>query len=657
MLMWALSVSLAVAAMVLLAIGSDGLLSDRPADLFSGLGGTSFVLLSLTYATVGMTIARRVPDNPIGIVFCVAGLVTAVNLVTWQYTIVGLYTTHQLPGTTSAMVVNGFVGEQNAGWMALSLLLFPHGRVSSRRARAALAVAIAGLALLVVAGAFTPGAYDPPFSALSNPIGFGSRGLFEAINIVAWLLVLAGLGAGTAALVVRRRRARGIERRQLELVLLVGSIAAGVTAALMSSWLFWPEGALPVRMAVLGFVFAAFPLAVGAAILRRGLYGIEVAINRTLVYGSVTLLLAGAFAGTALVLGTALGRGSPVVAAVATLVAATAFRPLRARMQDLVDRRFNRARYDAVQRMAAFLEALRSGHAAPEEVESLLRELAGDPTLELRFFESGLYVDAQGAAPSSVSGRVKVPIERDGQPLGQVVHAPLGEEQAVLLRRLVEAGGLAIEIVRLRVELRRRLAEVEASRARIVEAGNAERRRIERDLHDGAQQRLVSIGLDLRHAQHRLGPSGEILDRAVDEITYAIAELRELASGLPPSQLDAGLGPALRELAGRAPLPVSVEATGERFSTGVEAAAYFIACEGLTNAIKHARATSVVMSASRTNGSLVVRVSDDGVGGAREQAGSGLSGLRDRVAAHGGSFEVRSGGPGTTLVAELPCGS
>ena len=187
-------------------------------------------------------------------------------------------------------------------------------------------------------------------------------------------------------------------------------------------------------------------------------------------------------------------------------------------------------------------------------------------------------------------GRVTVPIERDGQPLGQVVHAPLGEEQSLLLRRLVEAGGLAIEIVRLRVELRRQLAEVEASRARIVEAGNAERRRIERDLHDGAQQRLVSIGLDLRHAQHKLGPVGrDARPRGgrdhVRDRRAARARLRAAAVAAR-RRARAGVAGARRPRAAAG----LVEATGERFSTGVEAAAYFIACEGLTNAIKHAQA-------------------------------------------------------------------
>ena len=194
----------------------------------------------------------------------------------------------------------------------------------------------------------------------------------------------------------------------------------------MATWLVWPQGSLPVRIAVLGLAFASFPAAAGVAILRRGLYGIDVAINRTLVYGSVTVVLAVVFAATTLLLGTALGRGSAWPTAAATLAVAVAFRPLRARVQDAVDRRFNRARYDALRRMAGFLEDLRGGRAAPEGVQALLRELLADPRLELRFLlpESELYVDAGGAAVDDRPGddRERVPIERAGQPLGLVLY-------------------------------------------------------------------------------------------------------------------------------------------------------------------------------------------------------------------------------------------
>jgi len=225
---------------------------------------------------------------------------------------------------------------------------------------------------------------------------------------------------------------------------------------------------------------------------------------------------------------------------------------------------------------------------------------------------------------------------------------------------VIEAAGLAIEVARLRVEVRRQLAEVEESRARIVAAGDEERRRLERDLHDGAQQQLVSIGLALRHVQAELpptSPQARALDTTVAALSSAIDDLRELARGVRPGGLDDGLARALRELASRSPLHANVETTDERFDARLETAAYFVASEALANAAKHARASNVLVRAARSNGSLIVSVSDDGVGGAAPSLGSGLAGITDRVAALGGRVTVASPpGSGTVVTAELPCG-
>ncbi len=663
-LMWGLCVALAVPTAVLLVIGPDEVL---PSDIFAGAGGAAFLLLALTFASVGVLVATRVPGNNVGWVFCLTGFASVVQLLAWQYADVGLHPVGRLPAAAAVATLNTVIGEETAGLLGLSLLLFPDGRLPSRRWRPACAGLLIGMAMLVVADTFRPGAYDQPFAAASNPFGIpGSVDVMNALDVVGWLFVVVGIGSGAAALVVRRRRAYGIERRQLELVLAVGAVAATGAALLMASWLIWPHGGLELRMAVLGVCFATFPLAAGFAILRRGLYGIEVVVNRTLVYGSVTTLLAGVFALTTVVIGILLGRGSAWAAAGATAAVALLFHPVRTRMQDAVDRHFSRARFDALQRMAAFLDELRAGRAAPEQIEPLLRELVADPSLELRFIlpDSPQDVDAHAAAVFDRAGdaRERLPIERGNQPVALVLYdRSIAERQ--LLRRVVEAGGLAIEIARLHVELRRQLAQVEESRARIVTAANEERRRIERDLHDGAQQRLVSIGLALRHAQHELGSASpqravRTLDGAVAEVAIAIDELRELAQGLPPSQLDSGLAPAFRELARRAPLPVDVSAPGERFHRDVEAAAYFIGCEGLTNAVKHARATRIALSAGRRDDCLIVSIADDGVGGASTRHGSGLRGLGDRVAALGGTLRIDSTpGAGTTLIAELPCRS
>jgi signal transduction histidine kinase len=279
--------------------------------------------------------------------------------------------------------------------------------------------------------------------------------------------------------------------------------------------------------------------------------------------------------------------------------------------------------------------------------------------------DTELAVDLAGApvADDPDDGRRRWPVRHAGTTLGTVVAPADLAERGSLVSRVLDAGALAVEIARLRVGLRRQLGEVEASRARIVAAGDEERRRIERDLHDGAQQRLVSIGLALRHAQHALRPGVDAevlrtLDDAVAEITVAIDELRELARGLGPASLDTGLGPALRDLARRAPLPVEVLANGDRYATDVETAAYFTACEGLTNAVKHARATKVTLRAIQDGSRLVVAVVDDGIGGAIAHEGSGLAGLADRVAARGGTLTIDSrAGRGTTLLAEFPCAS
>ena len=188
---------------------------------------------------------------------------------------------------------------------------------------------------------------------------------------------------------------------------------------------------------------------------------------------------------------------------------------------------------------------------------------------------------------SPVAGRARTPVRRATLQLATVVHNESLGNRPNLLQNVIEAAGLAIEIARLRAEVRRRLAEVEESRARIVTAGYDERRRLERDLHDGAHQRLVSIGLALRHVQGQLparSREADELNATVEEVSDAIEELRELARGVRPAGLDDGLSPALRELASRSPLPTRVDATGERFEDPLETAAYLVASEALANA-------------------------------------------------------------------------
>lgn len=536
------------------------------------------------------------------------------------------------------------------------LLLFPTGHLLHRHWSLVIGLSVAGTLATEVGWIFNPDA-GSEYVAGRNPYAVGwlpTRALFAAGLAVVMLSLLIGV----VAVVIRFRRSQGVERLQMKWFVLAS--VALVVGLPVGAALWWIA---PAAHLITALVLTAWPIAICVAILRYRLYDIDLVISRTFTYAALTAVLAAVYSAAVVVFGAFAGRDSTWVTAMATLLAAAAFGFLRRRVQDQVDRRFRRQRHDALGIVASFVDDLRHDRVEPEQVVDALRTAMRDPTLELRFVlqRGEPPVDGRGRPVVAVGAdRQSLSVERGGTTLGQVVWSPRCEEDRVLLPAVVEAASLAIEMARLRVELRRRFDQVDESRARIAAIADGERRRLERDLHDGAQQRLVSIGLALRHAQHQLGSAPDAarttLDGAVAEIGAAIEELRELAHGLRPTLLQAGLGPALRELASRSPVPVVVSATSDRFPSDVETAAYFVACEGLTNAVKHARAAEVRLEVVRQDGTLVVNVVDDGVGGAEVGHGSGLTGLSDRVAARGGRFSVDSvRGRGTTLSAELPC--
>jgi signal transduction histidine kinase len=359
------------------------------------------------------------------------------------------------------------------------------------------------------------------------------------------------------------------------------------------------------------------------------------------------------------------GGGSEWITAVTTLVVALAFLPLRRWIQDIVDRRFSRARYNGVRRVRMFEDEVREGRRAPEEIGTVLAEALDDASANLRFWlaETEAYADASGhLVDVAADPRAQTEIGRGGARTAVLLHDPSLLDRPDLLNSVLSAATLSIEMARLRVELRLQLAEVEASRSRIVEAGYEERRRLERDLHDGAQQRLVSLGVQVRRLQRTLPRGAAVLspalDRVVEEIGGAITDLRQIAAGVRPARLDDGLSAALADLARSAPIPVEVDVPAERVQASVEAAAYFVACEALTNAVRYASASRVAMRAVRENGTLLVSITDDGIGGAVVRRGSGLAGLQDRVAAHGGTLAVVSPrGRGTRVEVAIPCES
>jgi signal transduction histidine kinase len=298
----------------------------------------------------------------------------------------------------------------------------------------------------------------------------------------------------------------------------------------------------------------------------------------------------------------------------------------------------------------------------------LLARAVGDPTLRLAFAapDGDGFVDEDGRRvdlPTEGSDSAVTFVEAERGPCAAFVHDRALLERQSLVEAVGAAAGLALEKERLQAEVRAQLEEVRASRARIVETADAERRRVERDLHDGAQQRLVTLSLALGLAREQAASNRDetlssSLAEACEEAARALNELRELGRGLHPTILaEAGLGPALESLAERSTVPATVAAApNERLPEAVELGAYFVASEALANVAKHADASHVTLSAHRNNGVLVLEIEDDGCGGADPARGSGLTGLEDRVAALGGRLSVESpSGAGTRIVAEIPC--
>jgi signal transduction histidine kinase len=303
----------------------------------------------------------------------------------------------------------------------------------------------------------------------------------------------------------------------------------------------------------------------------------------------------------------------------------------------------------------------------PGELRDALSDALSDPSLELVYWlpQSARFVDVAGrpyALPKHGSGRAVAPVERDGETIAAIVYDTSLTGARDHVRTVGAAAALALQNERLDAELRAKLEELRASRERMLRIGLEERRRLERNLHDGAQQRLVSLALNLRVARSKLSqdPHGAdaLLVAAGDELESALEELRELARGLHPAVLsERGLRTAIETLALRAPVPVELGAVpSERLPEAVELAAYFVVSEALTNVAKYAAASQATVSVERLNGRVVVEVADDGVGGADPGKGSGLRGLADRLAVIEGRLEVESKpGTGTTVKASIPC--
>jgi signal transduction histidine kinase len=304
---------------------------------------------------------------------------------------------------------------------------------------------------------------------------------------------------------------------------------------------------------------------------------------------------------------------------------------------------------------------------APADLRDALARALRDPSLMLAYWlpEYGSWADVDGRemdVPDTGNGRATTVIDRDGEPVAALLHDASLREEPELLDAVSAAAGISLDNARLHAELAARLDELRGSRVRVIEAGQKERQRLERDLHDGAQQRLVALSLELTLLKKSLDDDPEAssrIEHARDEIALSLEELRDIAHGLHPAVVSGhGLDVALESLAARAPVPVRLTVELEdRLPEQLEVAAYYLISESLANIGKHAQASSAAISVERLDGVVVVEIVDDGVGGADTERGSGLRGLADRVEALDGRLRVWTPlGQGTRVRAEIPCG-
>ena len=619
----------------------------------------------LVPAFVGLFLQARMAAHPVAWILLLGGFSLATGFVAGPYAAVSFQHPGVLPGGRWAAAYDDASWPLFYAWPLALAFLFPDGRLLSRRWQPWAMVAAVSFPATMFAIATSSDPMASPFEHVKKPLVLLS-GPLVGVRLASWLAMFVSLFVGAYAVRVRFRRSRGIERKQL-------------------LWLAWAAALIPLGLGVclvwghlIGAAVGTFVLvfllvmqiavavAVAVAITRYRLYDIDRVVNRTLVYAALTLLLGGVYGAVSVGLGVGLGRGSAWATAGATLTVTVVFGRARVLVQSGVDRRFARARYDGLRLVRDFEASVRDGRAEPEEVEAVLRQALGDlhAVLYFRLPESDAYADqhGHGVVLFASASQTATPVLRQGSEVAVLAHDKSLLERPDLLRSVLAAAALAIEIARLRVEVRIQLAAVAESRQRIMVAADEERRRLGRDLHDGAQQRLVTLGLQLRRIQ-RSRPSqarvlGSALDSAVDEVGRAIVDLRTIAAGARPTGLQKGLSVALGEVAGRAPIPVEIDIAAEGLSEPVESAAYFIACEAMTNAVKHGAASAIRVRARHEDGDLVIEVVDDGVGGAEIGTGSGLVGLADRVESHGGHLILESPpGGGTAVRAVIPCGS
>ncbi len=645
--------SIVVSAASLVVIGVfDAKFREAGRDDLQQFAGADLAWVTgwLAAAGVGAVLLVRRPRHPNGWLFTALAATIATAGVSEAYGSYGaVVEPGSLPGAGSAAAVATSVFVVIFALIALVCSLTPDGRYLSDRWRLASRLMIGASIVWLGLRLIGSEPLEEPFASVENPWALESIDL-GPLRTVAATLTSGLVLAAAVSLVVRFRRSTGDVRRQL-LWIAVAAVPVPALMAVAFVAAYTDQDAI-LNLAAAGVV-ALVPVGAGLAVTRYHLYDMERILSRAVTYLIVVGLLVGTYLAAIFVVARAVGQAadrSPTATTVATLIAVMAARPVYGAVRDALDRRFQRRRYEAVRQVRAYV----ADPGPDRNVQALLQHALGDPSLRVAYWEANgsRWVTEDGH--ETRIGPHAIHVERGGRPVAAVT-SPI---DAAELRAVLDEAAPELDNAGLRAAIAVQLEEVRASRERIAEAQIDERRRIERDLHDGAQQRLLGAAAQMQAALLNGSPDRLLvaLELGVCESRNAVTELRALANGLHPALLeDGGLGAALEELSTRLPVTVVVGEPQRRYPHVVEATMWFVACEAVANATKLAAATTIEVRLDHLGGELRLVVEDDGRGGANA-AGTGLRGLADRVEAAGGRLTLTSApAAGTHVETVLPC--
>ena len=678
---WAAGGLLVLTVAALAASAGFGVATGDLMDAFA------FVPVLLAFAGVGAVVASRRPGNPIGWLFLAQGLGAALGLAGLTYAKYAVRSGAPLGAARWAAWVAVFFIEALFP-LFLILLLYPDGRLPSRRWRPAVWLILAANALLLAVAATSDVAFEGAAPAgLAAPVALIPHRIASPLvnNLEG---VMLSPVPPVRRCMVRYRRASGVVRQQIKWFAYAGIVAAVgfVAAAQVSSQ--------PVIAFIVLVPFV--PVASGIAIMKHRLYDIDVVISKTIVYGSLAAFITAVYVLVVVGLGS-LGSGSLHagprpnlgLSILATAVVAVAFQPVRERVQHLANRLVFGKRATPYEALSDFAGRMGGAYAADDVLPRMARVLAegtgaGHAVVWLKDgaeLVAGACWPADARPPTraalrdgevpAIGGTDRVAlVSYQGETLGALsVSKRPGENltpvEGKLMSDLAGQAGLVLRNIGLTQQLQAKLTELQASRLRIVAAADDQRRRIERDIHDGAQQQLLAIAAKLAAAESAAGQDEEreraLVAQLKAETSGALETLRELARGIyPPLLADQGLTAAVTTQAGKAPVPVEVNAGGiGRYPAEIETAIYFCCVEALHNAARHAPGSAVRISLTEDRGQVMFTVTDDGPGfdPAAKAAGSGLRNMSDRLAALGGSCQVDTRpGRGTAVAGRVRFG-